>query len=621
MSGRVRVPFYLVFAILCFCIHTATAAPSPFDPVQDDPALPRVLIIGDSISIGYTLPVRQNLQGKANVHRIPVNGQFSTFGLQKIKEWLGDEKWDVIHFNWGIWDTHLLDSEGRILAATDEGEKPGEIRTTIPQYKKNLSKIIDQMQSTGATLIWATTTPMTCRTGDRRNEIDRFNAAALSVMRERSVIINDLNAAITPHLTEKQASDGCHFTPEGSAFLGAQVAETVLAVLREPDPAWKLEQTEATTLHDRQVVRFEHDCIEEWGYTEVYRQYFYVVESKFETKGPLLVCLHSAGSAPDKFQIGTIEMPGNVKRVAEAGDDFTGLMVNSGVGSEWWWGGEAIKADPDKYKQALTSTEQRVLATIEWVVRKYDIDRNRIYLTGISMGGSGTLGIGMSQGNVFAALQAGVPASTLPVLHRLTNAESLYDVPPVLVFFSQTDPWAKGMEEWLAFLHGNKLFAVTAWGPWGHANHYEMTDPAAYEFPWLAIRKNRAYPAFTNTSSDDKYPGFRSDAEDQDGQMNAYFRWAVLEDERDEFAIELRLVHGGELANEVDIPSEVTSDVTLRRIQRFSVVAGEDYRWRIEQGGRLVDAGLIAADRQRLITIPKMRITAKPASLIIESTK
>lgn len=29
-----------------------------FDPVKDDPNLPRVLLIGDSISIGYTVPVR-----------------------------------------------------------------------------------------------------------------------------------------------------------------------------------------------------------------------------------------------------------------------------------------------------------------------------------------------------------------------------------------------------------------------------------------------------------------------------------------------------------------------------------------------------------------------------------
>ena len=45
-----------------------------FAPVTDDPKLPRVLLIGDSISIGYTIPVRKLLEGKANVHRIWENG-------------------------------------------------------------------------------------------------------------------------------------------------------------------------------------------------------------------------------------------------------------------------------------------------------------------------------------------------------------------------------------------------------------------------------------------------------------------------------------------------------------------------------------------------------------------
>src|SRR5436305_496918 len=69
-----------------------------FAPVQDDPVLPRVLLIGDSISIGYTVPTRKLLQGKANVHRIPENGGPTSNGLAKLDKWLGDGKWEVIHF-------------------------------------------------------------------------------------------------------------------------------------------------------------------------------------------------------------------------------------------------------------------------------------------------------------------------------------------------------------------------------------------------------------------------------------------------------------------------------------------------------------------------------------------
>src|SRR5882757_11342750 len=76
--------------------------------ITDDPKLPRVLLIGDSISIGYTLDTRELLAGKANVHRIPTNGGPTTSGLANLDAWLGEGKWDVIHFNWGLHDLKYI---------------------------------------------------------------------------------------------------------------------------------------------------------------------------------------------------------------------------------------------------------------------------------------------------------------------------------------------------------------------------------------------------------------------------------------------------------------------------------------------------------------------------------
>jgi hypothetical protein len=64
--------------------------PVAFLPVAGDPALPRVLLIGDSISIGYTPAVKELLRGIANVHRIPDNGGATTLALTLLDEWLGD---------------------------------------------------------------------------------------------------------------------------------------------------------------------------------------------------------------------------------------------------------------------------------------------------------------------------------------------------------------------------------------------------------------------------------------------------------------------------------------------------------------------------------------------------
>ena len=112
--------------------------PNAWAYVKDDPKLPRVLLIGDSVSRGYTMAVRKALAGKANVHRAPENCGPTSNGLKKLDVWLGDGKWDVIHFNFGIHD-----------------------RATPPaQYEERLERIVARLQKTGAKLVWASTTPI-----------------------------------------------------------------------------------------------------------------------------------------------------------------------------------------------------------------------------------------------------------------------------------------------------------------------------------------------------------------------------------------------------------------------------------------------------------------------------
>jgi acyl-CoA thioesterase-1 len=89
------------------------AANPAYAKVDDVAGLPRVLILGDSISIGYQAPLREALKGKANVHRPATNCGPTTRGVQGIDEWLGDGKWDVIHFNFGLHDLKYIDDQGK----------------------------------------------------------------------------------------------------------------------------------------------------------------------------------------------------------------------------------------------------------------------------------------------------------------------------------------------------------------------------------------------------------------------------------------------------------------------------------------------------------------------------
>ena len=195
--------------------------------VEDDPSLPRVLIIGDSISIGYTPSVRTLLQGKANVHRIPHNGGDTNRGLERIEAWLGDKKWDVIHFNWGLHD--IKRTKGTELDASKE-------KAVTPEtYEANLRTLAQRLQKSGAKVIWAATTPVPEGAKGRipGDEI-AYNKIAAKVMAELKIPINDLHGYVRPQLATYQKPADVHYLPEGYAFLGSRVAEQIQANLGNP---------------------------------------------------------------------------------------------------------------------------------------------------------------------------------------------------------------------------------------------------------------------------------------------------------------------------------------------------------------------------------------------------
>ena len=192
-----------------------------FAPVVDDPKLRRVLLIGDSISIGYTPATRKLLAGKANVHRIAENGGPTTNGIKNIKKWLGEGKLDVIHFNWGLHDLKL---------AADKHQVP------IGDYEKNLRELVKTMKGSGAKLIWASTTPVPLGklNPPRKNEdVIAYNAAVKKIMEANGVAINDLYAFALPQLEKIQLKENVHFSEKGSAALAERVAAAIEAALKK----------------------------------------------------------------------------------------------------------------------------------------------------------------------------------------------------------------------------------------------------------------------------------------------------------------------------------------------------------------------------------------------------
>jgi len=186
---------------------------SAWDYVKDDPKLPRVLLIGDSVSRGYTLPARVALERKANVHRAPENCGPTSNGIKKMEVWLGEGKWDVIHFNFGIHDR----------------------KTSAKDYENRLELIVKQLQATGAKLIWASTTPIPPDTKDgpeATTAIIEKNRIAADIMKKNMVHVNDLFDFITPQLSKVQNPMDVHFKGEGYDMLGRQVALKIEEILK-----------------------------------------------------------------------------------------------------------------------------------------------------------------------------------------------------------------------------------------------------------------------------------------------------------------------------------------------------------------------------------------------------
>lgn len=158
----------------------------------DEPGLPRVLIIGDSISHGYIPNVIATLKGKANIYRPNANCGSTELGLANLDRWLGEGHWDVIHFNFGLHDLKYLDAQGNYLASA------GSTQVSTPEvYGQNLHKIVARLKQTGARLIFATTTPVPPFSPGRVEDDDRkFNEVALKVMAEEGVTVDDLGGYV-----------------------------------------------------------------------------------------------------------------------------------------------------------------------------------------------------------------------------------------------------------------------------------------------------------------------------------------------------------------------------------------------------------------------------------------
>ncbi|MCB1122085.1 MAG: Gfo/Idh/MocA family oxidoreductase [Verrucomicrobiae bacterium] len=220
-----------VFVTLSVLAPVAFVGPSLSAAPKKDQA--RVLIIGDSISIGYTPFVRDMFQGRAEVVHNQGNAQHTGTGLEKIDAWLGDGDWDVIHFNWGLWDLCYRHPDSKNQGNRDK--ERGTLTTSLEDYEANLEKLVTRLKKTGAKLVWGNTSfvppgELGRKEGDELN----YNRVAARIMQRNGIPINDirsLTASFAPELF--RAAGDVHYTDAGYQAIAVQVLNTIESVMPE----------------------------------------------------------------------------------------------------------------------------------------------------------------------------------------------------------------------------------------------------------------------------------------------------------------------------------------------------------------------------------------------------
>ena len=437
------------------------------------------------------------------------------------------------------------------------------------------------------------------------------------------------------HYAFNDGTDGCI----GSTKIGS--AQNAEWFQHNDDPAWGRDRTEENT-----------EPVPDW--LAVVKP----VDGEQEGR-PLVVSLHGRGGGMSGFY-GILSGLGNPSSIYHTPTNCYGLVLDDRENAlnDFWWGamppastaagmtsggllnqvnlsyysfaygaqmGGELNAGPsltpfkfhtmtclDWCHRGEPPAMKRVMDTIEWAIRKYKIDRNRVYLCGNSMGGQGTLAIGLKHGEVFAAINGNVPATIVyPASQMGFIGEDGKDVdyaafrrpdydPPVCLDWSgSNDAWSRDHD--IMYRNMNR-FRYSYIGWWGNHGHIDQVSKAVAvndltcSFDWLSVRKNEAYPAFSNSEGNQEYPwpqkawtdadqtggqiteGVEAaagtivprDGSDLVGQWNSWYRWEVVQDAADRFEMDIWIASAEEMPTEMFTrPKALKTDVTLRRLQNF----------------------------------------------------
>ena len=184
----------------------------------------KIVLIGDSIRLGYCKFIRESLAGVAEVLYPEENCRFTQHVYRFIADWKKAGNWgsdvDLVHWNVGLWDVLRL-----------FGDSP---LTPIDTYADYIARIDRQLRIhfPKAKFIFATSTNVEEEKYGKdfkryNSDIIAYNEAAVKALSSTDTAINDLYA-VTENAPASCRSDLTHFnTPDGVKLVGGRVLSVI----------------------------------------------------------------------------------------------------------------------------------------------------------------------------------------------------------------------------------------------------------------------------------------------------------------------------------------------------------------------------------------------------------
>ncbi len=189
----------------------------------------RVLLLGDSIRMGYDEYVKELLTGEFEVvYDDADNGRFAAYTLWQANQFFRHcGRFDVVHWNNGYWDMN-------VEAPMVEAIHP------VPEYVHFLGRILAEIRRNGAVPVFATSTPILSeeaaqavmkegipRTFYKNEWVAEYNKAAVDFMEREGVAVNDLYSLCLESPTYYKCPDLLHLTQEGYKRCAEQTAAAI----------------------------------------------------------------------------------------------------------------------------------------------------------------------------------------------------------------------------------------------------------------------------------------------------------------------------------------------------------------------------------------------------------